>query len=96
MAFRTIARVSRPARELDRAVRDHLVGVHVGLRAGSGLEHDQRELGDELPVDDLLRGADDQVALVARQLARPAVRKRRALLHDTARALLSSTRRRRR
>ena len=32
------------AGELDRAVGDHLVGVHVDLRARPGLEHDEREV----------------------------------------------------
>ena len=51
---------SVPPRELDRAVGDHLVGVHVRLRARAGLEHDQRKLGIERAVDDFLRGTLDQ------------------------------------
>jgi len=36
------------------AVRDHLVGVHVGLGAAPSLPHDEREVLVEAPVDDLL------------------------------------------
>ena len=32
------------AEHLDCAVGDHLIGVHVGLGAGAGLPHDQREV----------------------------------------------------
>ncbi len=42
------------ARELYGAVRDHLVGVHVGLGAAPSLPHDEREVLVEAPVDDLL------------------------------------------
>ena len=59
-----LLRPDHPAGELDGAVGDDLVGVHVGLRARPGLEHDQRELTVELAVDDLLGGPDDQVDLV--------------------------------
>src|SRR5437868_5460001 len=51
----------RAAGELDGAVGDDLVGVHVGLRATAGLEHHQRELPVELAVDHLLRRSDDQI-----------------------------------
>ena len=50
------------AQHLDRAVRDHLVGVHVGLRAGAGLPHHQREMLVELAVDHFLGGRDDGLA----------------------------------
>src|SRR5207245_8167526 len=39
----------------------------------------------ELPVDDVLRGADDEVDLLARQLTELPVRERRALLEDAER-----------
>ena len=58
-----------PAREVDRAVRDHLVGVHVGLGSRAGLEHDERELVVELPIHNVLRGPYDEVDLIGRQLA---------------------------
>ncbi len=47
------------------AVRDHLVEIHVGLRAGSGLPHHQREMIVELAVDHLARGADDGAGAAA-------------------------------
>ena len=68
-----LLRADDAAGELDRAVGDHLVGVHVRLRAGTGLEHDERELRVERAVDHLLRGARDQLDLVGGKLAELAV-----------------------
>ena len=42
------------AEQLDGAVRDDLVDVHVRLRARAGLPDVERELGVELPRDDLV------------------------------------------
>ncbi len=50
------------AQHLDGAVGDHLIGVHVGLRARAGLPHHQREMIVELAVDHLLGGGDDGFA----------------------------------
>ena len=72
-------RADDAAGELDRAIGDHLVRVHVGLRAGAGLEHDQRKLGVELAVDHFLRRARDQLGLVVR-----AARRARALASAAA------------
>ena len=47
------------AEHLVRAVGDHLIEVHVGLRAGAGLPHDQREVIVELALDHFARGAGD-------------------------------------
>jgi hypothetical protein len=41
------------------AIGDHLIEVHVGLRAGAGLPDHQRKVIVELAVDHLARGADD-------------------------------------
>src|SRR5581483_3446512 len=68
--------------ELDGAIGDHLVRVHVRLRAGARLEHAERELAIEPAIDDLLRRAHDQVDLLRRQHAEPTVRNGGALLHD--------------
>ena len=70
------------AGKLDGAVRDNLVGVHVGLRAGAGLEDDQRELLVELSVDHVLCGANDQIDLLAGQLAQLFVGERGAFLEN--------------
>ena len=43
------------------AVGDHLVDVHVGLRAGAGLPNHQRELIVELAVDDFGRRLHDRL-----------------------------------
>ena len=66
-------RADDAAGELDRAVGDHLVGIHVRLRAGTGLKHDQRKFAVELAVDHFLRRALDQRDLVGRQFAELAV-----------------------
>src|SRR5665213_1821684 len=47
------------AQQFVGAVGDHLIQIHVGLGAGSGLPHHQRKLIVELAVDHLARGADD-------------------------------------
>src|SRR5205085_9930803 len=47
------------AGQLDGPVGDHLVGVHVGLRAAAGLPDAQREVAVELAGDDLVGGPDD-------------------------------------
>src|SRR5262249_32355210 len=52
----------------------------------AGLEHDQRELGVQLAVDHLLRGPDDEIDLLARQLAQLTVGQGGALLEDAERA----------
>ena len=44
------------AGQLDGAVGDDLVGVHVRLGAAAGLPDAERELVVELPVDDLVGG----------------------------------------
>ena len=71
------------ARELDGAVGDDLVGVHVRLGAGARLEDDERELLVPPSRDHLVGRARDEVGLVGRQLAERAVGERRRLLHDT-------------
>lgn len=50
------------AEDLDGAVGDDLVGVHVGLGAGAGLPDDEREVVDELERGNLLGGLDDGLA----------------------------------
>src|ERR1700756_3783494 len=70
------------ASKLDRAVGNHLVGVHVGLRARTGLEYHQRKLGVQPTVDDVLRGTHDQVDLIFRQLPELEVRERGTFLQN--------------
>ncbi len=50
------------AEHLDRPVRDHLVGVHVRLRARTRLPDRQREVRVELAFHNLVRGGDDGLA----------------------------------
>ena len=42
------------AEDLDSAIGDDLVHVHVGLGAGAGLPHHQREIAGEPTLDDLI------------------------------------------
>src|SRR6185369_6489035 len=57
------------AGKLNRAIRDHFIGVHVGLRAGTGLEYDQRKLVIPSAIDHFLPSADNQIDLFLRKLA---------------------------
>jgi hypothetical protein len=70
------------ARDLDRPVRDHLVGVHVGLRARTGLPHAERKMLVQLPFDHLVRGLHDEILLVFRQLAKVEIHDRRRLFQN--------------
>jgi hypothetical protein len=47
------------AEDLNGAVRDDFVGVHVGLGAGAGLPDDEGEVVDELEGGNLLGGLLD-------------------------------------
>jgi hypothetical protein len=61
---------------------DDLIGVHVRLGAGAGLERDERKLAVERPGDNLAGGANDQRSLVFAQFAEREIRLRRRLLDD--------------
>ena len=58
------------ARQLVGAVGHHFVGVHVGLGAGTGLPHHQREVAVQLAGDHLVAGAGDDVGLFIGHLFR--------------------------
>jgi hypothetical protein len=49
------------AQNLDRAIRDHLIGVHVRLGARTRLPDHQREVVVQLAFDHLIGGLDDGV-----------------------------------
>src|SRR5207237_7862100 len=61
------------------------IGVHVGLGAGPGLEHGQREFLIAPPVDYFLRRAYNQRGLLRRQHSMLGVGQRRALFDDAER-----------
>jgi hypothetical protein len=67
-------------RELDGAVGDHLVDVHVRLRAGAGLPDIERKLAVELALDHLVADAGDEIGHPARQQAELGIDPRRRLL----------------
>jgi len=72
-----LLRAHHAAGDLDGTVRDHLVGIHVRLRAAAGLKHDERKMVVELSGDHLVGGLDDQLHRLRRQLAQFAVRQGR-------------------
>jgi hypothetical protein len=74
------------AEQLDRAVGDHLVGVHVRLGAGTGLPDGEREIVVELAVDHLARRFGNGHRRVPVQLAEIAIGQRGRLLDDAERA----------
>ena len=76
----------RCSEQLVGAVRDHLVRVHVALRAGPGLPDDQREMVGELAVDHLLRRPLDRIGEPRVEHAQLAIDPRRRLLDDAERA----------
>ena len=49
------------AHELEGAVRNHFVGIHIDGSAGAALHHVHRELVVELAVHDFLAGLDNGV-----------------------------------
>ncbi|MNC90817.1 hypothetical protein D3C83_69650 [compost metagenome] len=75
-------RAERLAGELVRAIGDHLVGVHVALRARAGLPDDEGEVVVELAGDDFVGGLDDEVGDVLWQLTELGVGLSGALLED--------------
>ena len=54
------------AGQLDRAIRNHFIRVHVGLRAAARLPHPQRKMFVELAFDYLVTGLYDKLQLVTR------------------------------
>jgi hypothetical protein len=70
---------------LDRTIGDHLVGVHVGLRAGTPLKYDQWKLTVPTAVDHLLCGAHDRVDFFFGMAVFP-VGQGRAFFQDAERA----------
>jgi len=75
-----LLRAHLTAGQLDRAIRDDLVDVHVGLRAGARLPHAQGEVGVEFARDDFVGRTHDQVGLFGIELAQIAVDQGRRLL----------------
>ena len=71
-----------PPAQLNGAVGDDLVDIHIGLRAAAGLPNAQWELVVELAGDDFVGGAHDQPGLFRRQLAEVFVHEGGGLLQD--------------
>jgi len=72
---------ARLAHQLERPVRDDLVGVHVGRRARAALHHVDHEVPMPVAVDDLLASAIDGARYRRREKTEPGVGARRRLLH---------------
>ncbi len=56
-----LLRAHDAAEQLDRAIADHFVGVHVGLRARAGLPDHEREMIVEFSLDDFVGGLADRL-----------------------------------
>ena len=80
-----LLRANHAAGKLDGAIGNHLVRVHVGLRARPCLKHDQRKLTVPTAVNHLLGGTHDQIDFVLRQLAQFPVGQGRTFLQDAER-----------
>ena len=70
------------AKHLNSAVRDHFVGVHVGLGARPGLPDHQREMVVQLAVDDLLRRFGDGLGQLGVETAKGGIGLGRGPLDD--------------
>src|ERR1700678_4431614 len=81
-----LLRANHAAGKLDRAIGDYLVGIHIGLRARTRLEHDQRKLTVPTAVDHFLRGTYDQVDFFLRKLAQLPVGEGSAFFQDAERS----------
>src|ERR1700733_6543251 len=70
------------ARNLNSAIRDHFIDIHIGLRAAARLPDAQRELVLQLAGNHFVGSLHDQLRLVCRQLAQVLVHQRARLLED--------------
>ena len=71
------------AQNFNGAVRDDLVGIHIGLGAGTGLPDHQGEFGIPCAVGDFAGGLGDGVAQAGIQLAQFHIHLRRRLFQNT-------------
>jgi len=69
------------AKGLERKIRDHLVGIHVGRRSRAALDEIRRELVTELARDDPITGLHDGVGNLRVECAQIAVGHGSRLLH---------------
>ena len=74
------------ARNLDRAVGDHFVHVHVGLRTRPGLPNAQREVSFEFARDHLVGSGDDQLGFIVGEFTEIAIDERGGFLERGHRA----------
>src|SRR5258705_4493060 len=74
------------AKQFVGAVGDHLIEVHVALRAGAGLPDHQRKMIVELAVDHLARGAGDGAGAALVEQPKFAIGFRGCKLDDAERA----------
>jgi hypothetical protein len=68
--------------QLDRAIRDDLVRVHVGLGSTSSLLNAQREMVIEFSCNDLVCRRDDQLGFLFGQLSQISINECRGLLKN--------------
>ena len=77
-----VFRAEHAAGQLDGAVGDHFVGVHVGLRAAAGLPDAQGELIVEFAGDHVVSRLGDQARLFRRELAKLLIDQGRGLFQN--------------
>ncbi len=74
------------ARNLDRAIGNDLVHIHVGLCAAPGLPDTQRELVIQLAGDNFIRGLRNQLRQVGRKFSQILIYQCARLLQDSKRS----------
>ena len=80
-----IFRANHPAHYFNCAVGNHLIGVHIGLRAGAGLPDHQRKVIIQQTVCHLACSRLDSLAFVSIQFAEICIGHRTALFDDPKR-----------
>ena len=77
-----LLRADYAAGKLNRPIGDHLIGVHVGLRPRTCLEHNQWKLFIPSAVDHFLRRTHNEIDFFLRKLAQFSVGQGRTLFQD--------------
>ena len=74
------------AGNFDRPIRDHFIGVHIGLGAAAGLPHAQRKMLVQPAFDHLIAGLCDKPRLIGGELAEILIDQRAGFLENAKRA----------
>ena len=71
-----------PARDLDRTIRDDLVGIHICLRARTCLPNAKRKMLVQFALDHFVSRLDNEILFLFRQLAELVVNDRSGFLQE--------------